>query len=305
MTTPAGDPGRWRLTPLRGITGIVLVAVVASGVTVAAMGAIGSDRTVTTCFSRATGTWRPVDVGVRCKNGEAELALYTKGGADLTFLGAGAKAVDADKLDGIDSTGFLEATAKAADSDKLDGLDSTAYQYSAGTGLQLSGNTFSIDPEFRLPRSCTTGDVPVFDRESLPLTWHCSTPTGLPPALYKHQLPLVLFVEDISPTYTTVVSLNLPSGKWALSSTGRIEVFADGDETVGDCFLGKAQPTAPSDFDATVFDTVDGADVISNLSLTYLADLPSGGTVVLKCRAEGQLDSADALDFEILAIAVS
>jgi len=228
-----------------------------------------------------------------------------KGFTPFSFLASTAKAPDADKLDGIDSTGFLGATAKAADSDKLDGVDSTGYQYSAGTGLQLSDNTFSIDPEFRLPRSCSTGDVPAFDRESLPLTWHCSTPAGLPPAVYKHQLPLLLFVEDISPTYTTVVSLDLPAGKWALSSTGRISVFDDGDETVGDCFLGKAQPTAPSDFDATTFDDVDDADVVSNLALTYLAELPAGGTVALKCRAEGNLDSAHAIDFEILAIAVS
>lgn len=36
------------------------------------------------------------------------------------------KAPDADKLDGINSTGFLRAGGKAADADKLDGLDSTA-----------------------------------------------------------------------------------------------------------------------------------------------------------------------------------
>ena len=82
-------------------------------------------------------------------------------------------------------------------------------------------------------------------------------------------------------------------------------MFDDDDETAGDCFLGKAQPTGPADFDATVFDDVDDADVISNLSLTYLADLPAGGTVAVKCRAQGQLDSADAIGFEILAIAVS
>jgi hypothetical protein len=43
------------------------------------------------------------------------------------FLGAGAKAADANQLDGLDSTAFLGATAKAADANQLDGLDSTAF----------------------------------------------------------------------------------------------------------------------------------------------------------------------------------
>jgi hypothetical protein len=44
-----------------------------------------------------------------------------------TFLGAGAKAADADKLDGKDSTAFLGSTAKAADANTLDGQDSTEF----------------------------------------------------------------------------------------------------------------------------------------------------------------------------------
>lgn len=39
-----------------------------------------------------------------------------------------AKAPDANRLDGIDATGFLRANARAADSDKLDGLNSTRFQ---------------------------------------------------------------------------------------------------------------------------------------------------------------------------------
>ena len=226
-----------------------------------------------------------------------------KGFTAFTFLGSTAKAADADKLDGIDSTGFLGVTAKAADADKLDGIDSTAFMYTAGTGLHLRNNTeFSIDPQFRLPESCGTGEVPAFNRDA-PLLWECSAPAGLPASFYKHQLPLLIFVEDIS-TYTTVISLDLPAGKWALSSTGRISAFEDGDETAGDCFLGKPQPTGPSDFDATAFHDVDGDEAITNFSLSYLADLPSAGSVALKCRADGNLDSALALDFEILAIAV-
>jgi hypothetical protein len=49
-------------------------------------------------------------------------------GIDSTgFLSVGAKAADSDQLDGIDSTGFLGVGDKAADSDMLDGLDSTGF----------------------------------------------------------------------------------------------------------------------------------------------------------------------------------
>ena len=49
-------------------------------------------------------------------------------GLDSTgFLGINAKAADADKLDGNDSSAFLGASAKAADADKLDGMDSQAF----------------------------------------------------------------------------------------------------------------------------------------------------------------------------------
>ncbi|NRA89097.1 MAG: tail fiber protein [Rhizobiales bacterium] len=42
-------------------------------------------------------------------------------------LGIGAKAVDSDKLDGLNSTDFLRSTGKAVDSDKLDGVDGASF----------------------------------------------------------------------------------------------------------------------------------------------------------------------------------
>ena len=59
-------------------------------------------------------------------------------GLDSTaFLGANAKAADSDRLDGQDSTAFLGATAKAANSDRLDGLDSSALPRRDRKGRRL------------------------------------------------------------------------------------------------------------------------------------------------------------------------
>jgi hypothetical protein len=49
------------------------------------------------------------------------------------------KAGDAEKLDGVDSSGFLSATGKAADADKLDGLNSTAFATSTVEGWHEVG----------------------------------------------------------------------------------------------------------------------------------------------------------------------
>lgn len=57
--------------------------------------------------------------------------------------------LDADKLDGLDSTDFLRVNAKAVDSDKLDGLDSTDFLQKIGgtmTGnIQFSDNSEGIE----------------------------------------------------------------------------------------------------------------------------------------------------------------
>jgi len=130
-------------TPLRAIAVIAVIAVTVSSATIA-FGAVGDGGTVTTCFSKATGTWRPIDVasGVKCKSGEQQLIFYTKEKvdsligslnfltqtqADARYLGIGAQAADSDKLDGMDSSEFLGATDQATDSDKLDGKDSSEF----------------------------------------------------------------------------------------------------------------------------------------------------------------------------------
>jgi hypothetical protein len=63
------------------------------------------------------------------------LDAETLDGLDSTaFLRKAAKAADSDKLDGLDSTAFLRKAAKAADSDKLDGKDSSAFLLSSAAG---------------------------------------------------------------------------------------------------------------------------------------------------------------------------
>jgi hypothetical protein len=65
--------------------------------------------------------------------------LLTRADAN-SFLGANAKAVDAEALDGQDSSAFLGVNAKAADANTLDGKDST--EFLGATSKAADANTF-------------------------------------------------------------------------------------------------------------------------------------------------------------------
>src|SRR5204863_4972279 len=61
--------------------------------------------------------------------GATALGLNVASGHAPFTVNSGTKVanLNADKLDGIDSTGFLGVNAKAADADTLDGIDSTGF----------------------------------------------------------------------------------------------------------------------------------------------------------------------------------
>jgi hypothetical protein len=132
-TAMNSKPGRrrWLLVTL------VAVAVATGGIAYASIPDAGG--VIHSCYTRSSGAWRVIDTngGQTCRSNELALDVYSKGGADALFLGKteaealflgkAEKAVDSDKLNGLESTAFLGANAKAADSDKLDGLDSIRY----------------------------------------------------------------------------------------------------------------------------------------------------------------------------------
>jgi hypothetical protein len=93
-----------------------------------------------TCYTKSSGAWRVIDTdaGQLCTSRQSALDVYSKSGADLSFLRKTQQAADSDKLDGKDSTDFLGASATAADSDKLDGKDSTEFLGATATAADSS-----------------------------------------------------------------------------------------------------------------------------------------------------------------------
>lgn len=103
-------------------------ALVAGGAVAWAMTAPSSTGAIDGCYNTQRGTVRLlVQAGDACDSRETA----------ISFLGALAKAVDADTLDGLDSTAFQLSGSKASDADMLDGLDSTAF-YTAGSTVANS-----------------------------------------------------------------------------------------------------------------------------------------------------------------------
>jgi hypothetical protein len=81
--------------------------------------------------------------------------------------------LDADLLDGQDGAFYLDWTNLVGiPPDLADGDD--VVTYTAGTGLDLTGTTFSITPTYRLPQSCTGGQVVVWDD----VVWACTDVAG-------------------------------------------------------------------------------------------------------------------------------
>jgi hypothetical protein len=81
--------------------------------------------------------------------------------------------LNADKLDGLDSSAFLRTTGKAADANLLDGMDSAAFRNPA-TALAMTSDTIPPQPPFTFSNvadghtltTVTAGKVFVFGRAS-------------------------------------------------------------------------------------------------------------------------------------------
>jgi hypothetical protein len=108
------------------------VALVATGI------AVGVAMTATPVVGHITGSVAHLwNAHIKPKT---DARYYTKARANTEFLGADAKAADAEMLDGLDSAEFLPSGGKAADAEMLDGLDSTEVVQGRGqaTGAALA-----------------------------------------------------------------------------------------------------------------------------------------------------------------------
>lgn len=121
------------------------VVFVGGGIAAYAVFPPSSADKVDACFNTSRGNLRVIaDPADGCNDRETP----------ISFLGANAKADDADNLDGMDSSEFLTSTSKAADADKLDGKDST--EFVRDHGFVTGSYTLPTGP-FTFTAQCPTG----------------------------------------------------------------------------------------------------------------------------------------------------
>lgn len=118
-------------------------------VTGTAWAQVGSTGIVLGCVGNSGKLTAVDETTGACKPGDVTLSWYTKDGASAVFLGKTAKAADADKLDGQDSTHFVGSGTPAggaltgtypSPSIAVGAVDSAAIQDGAVTAEKLATN---------------------------------------------------------------------------------------------------------------------------------------------------------------------
>jgi hypothetical protein len=169
--------------------------------------------------------------------------------------------------------------------------------YSAGTGLDLTGTTFSVNSGYQLPQSCSSGQVAKSDGSG---GWSCQNDdnTGLPHA-YLLDVLAGGVQSDTSATPRTLGTLNLPAGTYTL--VGKIHLKdADRDAKVG-CSIPGVDDNGVfvHQFDTNYSSNIQGA----NLTLAGMVTLNQAGSIYFTCQTFDA--GVDFNDLKLLATQVS
>jgi hypothetical protein len=170
------------------------------------------------------------------------------------------------------------------------GTDSDT-QYSAGTGLQLTGGQFSIAPDYQVKNTpdCPSGQFATgFDGNG---TIQCAAPAAAPVGYSARTTASFVnldFKTFVDPPQTEVVSLNLPAGVYVLFAAITAVNADDDDGSFVTCSI-------PGDTAITgkLGDEVDPGE-IENLALTSALNHAGGLVKVLCARNSSENDNTRA-----------
>jgi hypothetical protein len=170
------------------------------------------------------------------------------------------------------------------------GSDNTT-SYSAGTGLDLTGTTFSVKSGYQLPQSCNSGEIPKSDGNG---GWSCqSDATGSLPGVWTGSNQNVVDISDRS-SGVDIVSVSLPAGSYLLIAKGTMQ-DTTADESDGCDLVGPGQTIDHSDW----FQEANSGPL--PFSLTGVVRLSSPGTVTLHCGTGAQLSFQGVADARLVA----
>ena len=267
----------------------------------AVAGHVGSDVTsYTGCLTVNGGTLTQIKEGnaplTEC--GKNQVAAHFSGG-DITSI----TAQSGGGLVGGGSNGAVSVSLRRdCDSGQVVKWNGSSWAcatdsnstYSAGTGLDLSGSTFSVEPAYRVKNTpdCTSGQFATgFDTDG---DIQCNAPAAA--TLQAFSGPQANFdtgqgIPDDG-AFHVMASVNVPAGNYFVTAKGRIGSAGNVDDfSATECQIQSG---------AVVYDSMRWGSVTidDNPSTTLaLAGLghSDGGTIALACAAD---DGADGVELE-------
>jgi hypothetical protein len=175
-------------------------------------------------------------------------------------------------------------------------------QYSAGTGLDLNGTTFSIEPDYRVKNTpdCSSGQFATgFDSGG---SIQCSTPSA---AITAFSSPQASFEGGVGipddGAFHVFASVNVPAGNYFVTAKGRIISAGNVDDfSATECRIQSG---------SIVYDSMrwGSVPIDDNPSTTLaLAGLgaSSGGTIQLACAADSGADGVGLANGRLVVLKV-
>jgi hypothetical protein len=279
----------WRRTPLLAVAALVVVAV--GGTALA--GPAGSVKTFTGCLSSGDGVIAKVKEGDApkspCNSGQTLVRLS---GGDITKISvtggltlpnggeSGDVTISLDPKYSLPQSCSQGEVAKwnSATSAWVCAADNDT-QYSAGTGLDLTGTTFGIEPAYRVKNTpdCSSGQFATgFDSDG---DIQCAAPSAGGVHAYSAHVGETTLAGD-----TLVISKTLPPGTYLLFASVSL-VNRDGDGagdgvSAAECRIPGYQTGTQGLFWNDEFGTVDTKESVALSSAISHA----GGAIELRCE---------------------
>lgn len=212
--------------------------------------------------------------------GKAAAAFVTKAGKAPFTVNRTTKVtnLNADQLDGLDSSSFLAAGAKAADSDLLDGLDSSAFAL-AGAPFGDATTLDGLDSTAFALAGAPFGDATTLDGlDSLAFLQTSTTAGGVLAGPFSN-----LTLDDGAVNSAKVLDDSLGAGDLATNSVAQAEIATDGVAAT-EIQNDSIDAGEIVDFGLT---NQDVGVLFAEVSATAVLDNHSGGVTVTRVGAVG------------------